>query len=206
MGGFTAGSIPFAASGGTLTQDNAALFWDAANDRLGLGLATPATRLHASLGGGAPTLASAAATVAVFQNFAAAGDLARVSIISGTAGQSILQLGDSAADDDGAVIYDNGTRTMAFRVATTTPLQLGSNALGFIGTAPVTRPAAYTQTYATAARTHVETDANVAHAFNVVFSDVEVEAACNALGVRINEIKRFMNQILDDLQAYGLLA
>lgn len=37
VGGFTAGSIPFAAADGTLTQDNTNLSWDDANDNLTLG-------------------------------------------------------------------------------------------------------------------------------------------------------------------------
>lgn len=43
------------------------------------------------------------------------------------------------------------------------------------------------------------TDASVAHALNVVFSDTEVEAALNALGAKINTI-------LDVLDAYGFTA
>jgi hypothetical protein len=42
---FTAGSIVFAGASGVYTQDNANLFWDNANDRLGVGTATPAYRL-----------------------------------------------------------------------------------------------------------------------------------------------------------------
>lgn len=41
------------------------------------------------------------------------------------------------------------------------------------------------------------TDASVAHALNATFSDTEVEAALNALGVKIN-------LILDVLEAAGL--
>lgn len=43
---FTSGSIVFASGGGVYAQDNAKLFWDDANDRLGVGLATPAQAIH----------------------------------------------------------------------------------------------------------------------------------------------------------------
>jgi hypothetical protein len=38
---FTAGSVVFAGSGGTYTQDNANLYWDDTNNRLGIGTSTP---------------------------------------------------------------------------------------------------------------------------------------------------------------------
>ncbi len=38
--GLTTGSIPFADAGGNLSEDNAALFWDAAEDNLGIGVNT----------------------------------------------------------------------------------------------------------------------------------------------------------------------
>lgn len=41
----TAGSVSFADSSGRLAQDNANLFWDDANNRLGLGTASPSARL-----------------------------------------------------------------------------------------------------------------------------------------------------------------
>jgi hypothetical protein len=40
---FTAGSVVFAGASGVYTQDNAKLFWDNTNKRLGVGTATPAT-------------------------------------------------------------------------------------------------------------------------------------------------------------------
>ena len=46
VGGFTQGSVAFAGGTGFLAQDNATFFWDTTNKRLGLGVATPATRLH----------------------------------------------------------------------------------------------------------------------------------------------------------------
>lgn len=41
----TSGSIPFANSSGTLAQDNANLYWDGINHRLGIGTTTPAAAL-----------------------------------------------------------------------------------------------------------------------------------------------------------------
>jgi hypothetical protein len=45
---FTAGSVVFAGASGVYTQDNANLFWDNTNDRLGIGTASPAYRLDVS--------------------------------------------------------------------------------------------------------------------------------------------------------------
>jgi hypothetical protein len=42
----TAGSVLFAGTSGVLAQDNANLFWDDANNRLGIGTATPLSTLH----------------------------------------------------------------------------------------------------------------------------------------------------------------
>jgi len=41
----TAGSIPYIGAGGTLSQNNAKLFWDATNNRLGVGTNTPGSDL-----------------------------------------------------------------------------------------------------------------------------------------------------------------
>jgi hypothetical protein len=41
----TTGSIPFAGTSGALTQNNASLFWDSTNSRLGVGTNTPASDL-----------------------------------------------------------------------------------------------------------------------------------------------------------------
>lgn len=43
---FTAGSVVFAGAAGVYEQDNANLFWDNTNNRLGIGITTPAGLLH----------------------------------------------------------------------------------------------------------------------------------------------------------------
>jgi hypothetical protein len=45
-GEFNAGSVVFAGTSGTYTQDNANLFWDDSNNRLGIGTSTPNYKLH----------------------------------------------------------------------------------------------------------------------------------------------------------------
>lgn len=51
----TAGAIPYVSAPGILNQDPTALFWDAANDRLGIGTATPETPLQVTVASGNPT-------------------------------------------------------------------------------------------------------------------------------------------------------
>jgi len=45
---FTTGSVVFAGASGTYTQDNANLFWDDSNNRLGIGTSAPTTKLTIS--------------------------------------------------------------------------------------------------------------------------------------------------------------
>jgi hypothetical protein len=45
---FTTGSVVFAGASGTYSQDNANLFWDDTNNRLGIGTASPITKLNIS--------------------------------------------------------------------------------------------------------------------------------------------------------------
>ena len=77
-----------------------------------------------TLGGTAPALS--ASTVATFQNNAAVGDNAIVSIIAGSSGNSILAFGDSGDEDRAVLRYLQGTDVFEFQLA------------GFAGEIPLT--------------------------------------------------------------------
>jgi len=64
--------------------------------------------------GGTPPSANATTVISAV-NCSASGDLARIRIISGSAGQSILEMGDSADTDIGAIVYDHGTDAWSVR-------------------------------------------------------------------------------------------
>ena len=61
---FTAGSVVFAGSSGTYTQNNAGFFWDNTNSRLGIGTASPTITLDVR----SPAASGANADVAYFMN------------------------------------------------------------------------------------------------------------------------------------------
>jgi hypothetical protein len=83
--------------------------------------------------------------------------------------------------------------------------------VGFYGVTPTTRPTAYTQTYATATRTHSNptattvTDTNGVAGFLAAADRTAMVDAVNALIVDVANVKQVVNQILDDLQLNGLL-
>lgn len=88
--------------------------------------------------------------------------------------------------------------------------------VGFYGHAPVSRPAAYTQTFSTTSRTHA---AYTSDPESSAYTGSPVDAAAtakladlNALRVAYENLRvhhestsKVLNQILDDLQAQGLL-
>lgn len=79
---------------------------------------------------------------------------------------------------------------------------------GFYGVTPATRPAAYTQTYATAARTVPATTSTAPTAPGVVYAQAEAQSAVtslDALRTDLNAAKQVLNSVIDDLQAVGLL-
>lgn len=116
-----------------------------------------------------------------------------------------------ASEFDGTVFMDGA-------------LDHNGSTLGFYSNAPVARPAAYTQTYATATRTHANltsatlTDSTGGTANTTVVAIAgtgddanlnnnfaDLIAQCNALRVDLANAKQVLNQVLDDLQLIGLL-
>ena len=99
----------------------------------------------------------------------------------------------------------------AFGVITGALQHTGTTA-GVYGVTPVTRPSAYTQTYATADKTHANfTSADLA-AFTgglVGFLDGSerdgVRTQVNALRAVVADVKQLVNSVIDDLQSEGWL-
>jgi len=104
---FTPGSVVFAGASGVYAQDNANLFWDDANKRLGIGTATPGSLL--TVDGGSASGAIAQVQSSVNGNVS----LAVSNATSGTAAQASLYLvTDSGAGRYGSFsVNSNGWTT-----------------------------------------------------------------------------------------------
>lgn len=98
----------------------------------------------------------------------------------------------------------------------------GAADLAFFGVTPVARPTAYTQTYATADRTHAAPTAATLtvtdgagtndNTIGAITADASVIAAVQELADEINKLvadvadtKQLVNSVIDDFQAFGLL-
>lgn len=146
----------------------------------------------------------------------------------GVAIRAKLKSNPTANRDAGRIVWKWANATDATRNSevdisayyTTTErvgMTIGANAtvplIGFLGAAPVAKPAAYTQTYTTATRTHsnitaVAPAAYVTGAFGYSTAAVAqaVHAAIGALISDVENIKQVLNSVIDDQQLYGLLA
>ena len=94
----------------------------------------------------------------------------------------------------------------------TGPLEHTGSTAGFYGAAAATRPSAYTQTYATADKTHANATSADLGAFTggvVGFLDAaernNILTQFNALRVDVLDAKSLLNSVIDDLQTLGLL-
>lgn len=161
------------------------------------------------------------------------GDSGTITISTGNAGSS-----GTGNANSGNITIDSGTKsgsgtTGEINVGTTnaSAVNLGNSGgkIGLFGTAAASRPAAYTQTYATASRTHSDftsatltdqsggsadtTIALITNANNAGSADVgptadaiaDLAAQVNALRVDLENAKQVINQLLDDLQTLGAL-
>lgn len=67
---------------------------------------------------------------------------------------------------------------------------------------PSARPPAYTQTYAATTRTHGKTALSESVAITLL---TDVPGLMNTTNAAVNELKKLVNQVIDDLQSEGLL-
>jgi hypothetical protein len=74
--------------------------------------------------------------------------------------------------------------------------------MAFYGVTPCPRPPAYTQTYAATTRTHAKAALSESVAITLL---TDVPGLMNTTNAAINEIKKLVNQVIDDLQSEGLL-
>lgn len=99
----TAGSVLFAGASGVLAQDNANLFWDDTNNRLGIGTATPSNSLTVSN-------ASATLTGSLFTNTNATGT-GRIALFSHAGLGRGVEISLSNAANTGAALRIDATHT-----------------------------------------------------------------------------------------------
>ncbi len=88
---------------------------------VGIGTTAPSDKFHVLISGTAPTLATGNNSdhAGIFQVSGTTGANARVSIVSGNAGSSILELGDNDDSDIGAILYEQATNRLNFRTNNT---------------------------------------------------------------------------------------
>lgn len=128
----TAGSVLFAGVAGLISQDNAQLFWDNANDRLGVGTNAPEanTKLHVKTGtGGTASVAGTTlATETAGANY--------ITVKGPAANDKGVLFSNASSATDGAVLYDNASsaRGMQLHTADTSKFAIDATGDAFLGT------------------------------------------------------------------------
>lgn len=107
---FTQGSVIFAGAGGVITQDNANLFFDDTNNRLGIGTTSPQTPVHILQSGTAGTPTASGETTLTIQNNGSTRT--RVAIIGDAFSQ--IFFGDAADENVGQINYGHTVNQMDF--------------------------------------------------------------------------------------------
>ncbi len=143
-------------------------------------------------------------------------------------GAGTISTGTGSTSMNGSLIIAEGKNII---VGTTTGTEIGTataQKLGFYGATPIVQPGAYTQTYATADKTHANVTQNAITAVanvegataNNEFQDSAganptqaewrvlsktLKTELNAIKADIADVKGVVNSIIDDLQALGLV-
>lgn len=175
-------------------------------------------------------------TTLTLKNSTGSGPQARMVLTSNQANPGIIEAGVNAAQQSNpefVLFRPTGASTnWAYRFTSTgataaiqtapaaakgsevfsTMIEVGSGKLGFFGVPSVVRPAAYTQTYTTAAKSvpaptaaAVATTASTTGAYG--FTQTQADALVSAVNALVADSlanKKTINAIIDDLQALGL--
>lgn len=114
-------------------------------------------------------------------------------------------IGTAKIKDATNIALDTTTGT---KIATAT-----TQKLGFWNATPIVRPSAFTQTYATASKTHSNLTYVApaaygagANGYSTAAMAAAVHAAVIALAADVANVKQVLNSVIDDLQSMGLLA
>lgn len=118
---------------GDLTVDTSTLKVDSTNNRVGVGLTSPATDLHVQSSDPSPGYALAGRVKAVIE----ANGNASLMIRSNDSSSSIIDLADATAPDVGKIAYDHSTNVLSFDTASTERMRIDSSGnLGLGETSP----------------------------------------------------------------------
>ena len=122
---------------------------------------------------------------------------------TGTTGTNEITVSDNVADALSLKIT-GGADLLVFVTTDSSEsikiLSAATQKLGFFGVTPVVQVANYTQTYSTAARTVP------AEVVAITGGESPTEAEHNLLVADVLALKKLINSLIDDLQAFGLAA
>ena len=120
------GSVQFSDGSSGLLADNGQLHWDATNNRLGIGTASPAKPLHISLGSSG---GSARATSFIVLEDDTTDEIGIQFLMPGTSGtpQQSIFFGDAADGTRGSIIYDHIDDMMRIGTGGGTRVKIDSN-------------------------------------------------------------------------------
>jgi len=105
--------------------------------KLGIGTTAPDALLHVEEGAGSFSWTPDAGTMAIIQRNASTGNGVALSLISGTGGDCALNFGDASLENDGALVYDQASNVLSFRVNAATRMTLNQDGkLGVNETTP----------------------------------------------------------------------